>query len=115
MVALLPTRIPQFATAGEQLNPELARIPADERTRHSDIRIANSNWGPYFDEVITHPTRYGLTDTTTPCAELHELTATPPHCSSPETHFFYYNAHPSTAAHRAVGDMLYSEALTKSP
>jgi len=115
MVALLPTKIPAFASAGAQFNPELARIPADARAKHPDIRIANSDWGPYLDEVITHPAKYGLTDTTTPCAGLPALTPTQPHCSSPQTHFYYYTAHPSTAAHRAVGDMLYTEALTKSP
>jgi phospholipase/lecithinase/hemolysin len=115
MVALLPAKIPAFASAGAQLNPELARIPAEELAKHPDIRIALSNWGPFFDEVITHPAQYGLTDTTAPCAGPLSLTAGSPHCPSPETHFFYYNSHPSTAAHRAVGDMLYHEALTKAP
>jgi phospholipase/lecithinase/hemolysin len=111
-VALLPTQIPAFASAGTQFNPDLAAIPADERARHSDIRIANSNWGPFFDEVITHPTTYGITDTTTPCAGLPTIGSIAPHCATPETHFYFYTAHPSTAAHRAVGDMLYKEALT---
>jgi phospholipase/lecithinase/hemolysin len=113
MVALLPTQIPAFATAGLQLNPEIARIPDEERDRHPGIRIALSNWGSFFDEVITQPAKYGLTDTTTPCAP--RATSHPDACSSPATHFYFYEAHPSTAAHKAVGDMLYQEALTKSP
>ena len=56
MVALLPTKIPQFATAGTAFNPELAKIPAEELAKHPDIRIANSNWGLFLDEVITKPT-----------------------------------------------------------
>jgi phospholipase/lecithinase/hemolysin len=115
MVALLPTQIPAFASAGAQFNPDLARIPTEERAKHPDIRIANSDWGLFLDEVITHPAKYGLTDATTACAGIPTLVADAPHCSSPETHFFYYTAHPSTTAHRAVGDMLYTEALTKSP
>jgi cholinesterase len=115
MVALLPTRIPAFATAGIELNPDLAKIPADEVAKHPDIRIANSYWGRYMDEVITNPTKYGLTDTTTPCVAHISLSPSPARCASPATHFFYYEAHPSTAAHRAVGDMLYTEALTKAP
>src|ERR1035438_8036729 len=110
MVALLPTQIPAFASAGTQFNPGIRRIPADERARHPDIRIATSDWGPFFDEVIIHPTKYGLTDTTAPCAGVPSLSANSPHCASPETHFFYFTAHPSTAAHRAVGDLLYKEA-----
>jgi phospholipase/lecithinase/hemolysin len=115
MVALLPTKIPQFATAGLQFNPELAKIPAEELAQHPDIRIANSNWGAFLDEVITNPAKYGITDTTHPCAgrNIHHEDTTP--CAAPETHFFYHEGHPSTAAHRAVGDMLYNEALTKAP
>jgi cholinesterase len=115
MVALLPTQIPAFATAGSQFNPALAQIPTDERAKHPDIRIATSNWGPFFDEVITRPAAYGLTDTTTPCAGLPTLAPNPPHCDSPQNHFYFYTAHPSTAAHRAVGEMLYKEALTAAP
>ena len=114
MVALLPTKIPQFATAGTTFNPELAKIPAEELARHPDIRIANSNWGPFLDEVITNPAKYGITDTTHPCAgrAIHHEDTTP--CPSPDTHFFYHEGHPSTAVHRAVGDMLYTESLTKA-
>jgi phospholipase/lecithinase/hemolysin len=115
MVAILPTRIPQFATAGAAFNPELTKIPAEELAKHPDIRIANSNWGLFFDEVITNPAKYGITDTTHPCAgrAIHHEDTTP--CASPGTHFFYHQGHPSTAAHRAVGDLLYQESLTPAP
>jgi phospholipase/lecithinase/hemolysin len=115
MVALLPTQIPTFATAGAQFNPEIARIPAEERAKHPDIRIALSNWGLFFDQVITRPAQYGLTNTTDACAGLPTLAPNAPHCATPQTYFYYYIAHPSTAAHRAVGELLYQEALTKAP
>ena len=70
MVALLPVKIPAFDTAGIRLNPELAKIPDEERAKHPEIRIANSDWGPFFDRVITHPSDYGITDTTSVCAAL---------------------------------------------
>jgi phospholipase/lecithinase/hemolysin len=115
MVALLPTQIPVFATAGTQFNPELAKIPAEEQAKHPDIHIANSNWGPFFDEVITHPAKYGITNTTTPCSTL----ARPPEkavvCDTPSAYFYFFVAHPSTAAHKAAGDMLYKESLTSAP
>ena len=115
MVALLPTKIPGFDVAGIRLNPELAKIPDEERAKHPDIRIANSDWGPFFDEAITHPEKYGFTDTKTACAK-RTFTAEPVEvCSSPGTHFYFHDAHPSTAAHRVVGDMLYQEAITKAP
>ena len=115
MVALLPTRIPQFATAGTQLNPELAKIPAEELAKHPDIRIANSSWGLFMDEVITNPDKYGITDIKSPCAgrNIHHEDTTP--CAAPDTHFFYHEGHPSAAVHRAVGDMLYTEAVASAP
>jgi cholinesterase len=115
MVAILPTRIPQFAAAGRRANPDLEKIPGEERVKHPDMRIANSQWGPFFDEVITNPAKYGLTDTATPCSD---RPFDPPKittCTNPDAHFFYHEGHPSTAAHRAVGEMLYREAITKAP
>ena len=110
-VALLPTKIPSFATAGERFNPQLALIPGEMRAKHPDLQMTNSHWGLYLDEVITHPDKYGLTDVTSTCAGrvLHNEDPTP--CASPETHFFYHEGHPSTAAHKAVGDLLYDEAM----
>jgi len=115
MVALLPTRIPQFATAGTQFNPELAKIPDEERAKHPDIRIANSNWGLFLDEVITNPAKYGITDTTHPCAGRAFQHQDPTPCTDPAAYFFYHEGHPSTVTHKAVGDMLYQEAITKAP
>jgi cholinesterase len=114
MVALLPAQIPVFATAGTMFNPELAKIPAEELAKHPDIRIANSNWGPFFDEVITHLDKYGLTDATLTCGDRTVRTQNPAACAA-ATHFFYFAAHPSTAAHKAVGEMLYDEAIGKAP
>jgi cholinesterase len=115
MVALLPVKIPAFATAGERFNPELAKIPAEMRARHPDIQIANSNWGPFFDEVIEHPAKYGLTDTTSTCAGRLLRDEDPTPCASPETHFYYHAGHPSTVAHKAVGNLLYQEAIGVTP
>ncbi len=115
MVAILPVKIPSFAAAGRRVNPELGKIPAEERSKHPDIRIASSQWGPFFDEVITNPAKYGLTDAEAPCSDRpfgpQKITT----CTNPGAHFYYHEGHPSTAAHRAVGEMLYREATTKAP
>jgi phospholipase/lecithinase/hemolysin len=113
MVALLPTKM--FEPVGMKINPQLAKIPGDERAKHSDIRIANSNWGPFFDEVITHPAQYGITDTTKECAQRSWNVKPEASCSAPDSYFYYHPDHPSNAAHRAVGDMLYHEAISKAP
>ena len=110
-VALLPTKIPSFATAGERFNPQLALIPAEMLVRHPELQITNSKWGLYFDEVITHPAKYGLNDVSSACAGRVLHNEDPAPCASPETHFFYHEGHPSTAAHKAVGDMLYGEVM----
>jgi phospholipase/lecithinase/hemolysin len=115
MVAILPTKIPQFAAAGKRVNPELEKIPGEEGVKHPDIRIANSQWGSFFDEVITNPAKYGLTDTTTPCSDRPFGPQKIATCTNPDAHFFYHEGHPSTAAHRAVGEMLYHEAISNAP
>jgi phospholipase/lecithinase/hemolysin len=113
-VALLPTKIPSFATAGTRFNPQLSTIPAAVRAKHPGIWIENSNWGGFFDEVITNPGKYGLTNTTDKCAgrALRDEDTTP--CATPATYFFYHEGHPSTAAHKVVGDMLYDEAVKQA-
>jgi phospholipase/lecithinase/hemolysin len=115
MVALLPVKIPQFDVPGTHLNPEIAKIPAEEQARHPGIRIALSDWGPFLDQVITHPAAYGLTNTTDACAGRILKDQNPDPCTDPQTHFFYHEGHPSRAAHQAVGDLLFHEALTKAP
>jgi cholinesterase len=115
MVAILPTKIPGFAAAGKRINPELEKIPDEERAKHEDIRIANSQWGAFYDEVITNSAKYGITDTTNPCADRAFGQLLVNACPNPDAHFYYHSGHPSTAAHRAVGDLLYQEAITKAP
>ena len=111
MVALLPTKIPSFASAGVRFNPQLATIPVEMRAKHADIEISNRHWGMFFDEVMDHPAKYGITDTTDACAGRVLFKQDPTPCDSPEAHYFYHSGHPSTAVHKAVGEMLYEEAV----
>ncbi|GAC1428349.1 MAG: hypothetical protein NVSMB62_26210 [Acidobacteriaceae bacterium] len=115
MVALLPVKIEAFDAVGIRLNPEITKIPEEVRTKHPDIRIALSAWGPAFDQVITHPAQYGLTDTDAPCAGRQLKDEDPDPCPHPETHFYYHAGHPSAAAHKAAGDLLFQEAITIAP
>ena len=110
MVALLPTKIPAFATAGTRFNPQLAKIPTEMKAKYPDIEIANSDWGPYFDEVMRNPGKYGITDTSNACAGRVLKNEDPTPCASPATHYYYHEAHPSTTVHKAVGEMLCREA-----
>jgi phospholipase/lecithinase/hemolysin len=102
-VAILPEKIPGFDRTAMRLNPALTEIPAAMRGNLAGAQIETSHWGAFYDAVMMNAAKYGLTDTTNPCA------AGRPPCASPETHFYYYPGHPSTAVSKVVGDMLFDE------
>jgi phospholipase/lecithinase/hemolysin len=111
-VALLTEKIPGFGKQGLRLNASLSRIPDDLKTELPDAKVYVSRWGLFFDEVLTNPAKYGLTNTTDACAGKSLGNDKP--CDTPEKYFFYFGGHPSTVAHKAVGDMLYQEAVEKA-
>jgi phospholipase/lecithinase/hemolysin len=108
-VALMPKKIPGFGVMGERLNDAIEKIPAEVKAKHPDADIRVSRWGLYFDEVLEHPANYGLTNTTDQCAGRTLRGEDPKPCATPGTYFYYHAAHPSTATHQAVGEMLYRE------
>lgn len=108
-VALLPTAIPNFSAIGKRLNPELARIPKELSRELPGAQIKLSQWGPFFDEVMQHPTQYGIANTMLACAGREIFHEDAPPCAAPQTYFYYHKGHPSTAVHQAVGNMLYKE------
>ena len=109
MVALLPEAIPDFTDVSTRLNPAIAKIPAELNAKLPGAHVNLSHWGPFYDEVMHNAAKYGITDTTHPCAgrALFHQDTTP--CASPSTHFYYHKGHPSTATHKIVGGMLYKE------
>jgi cholinesterase len=111
-VALLPTAIPTFSDVGLRLDPELRRIPGEMRAELGDAQIAMSDWGPFFDEVMRNPSRYGIENTTDKCAgrAIFDEDTTP--CSRPAAFYYYHAGHPSTAVHNVVGDKLFEEVTT---
>ena len=111
-LALLPTMIPAFSAVGTRLNPAYQSLLPQLQTMFPDAKISLSNWGPDFDQVITHPATYGLTNTTDQCAGREIFGEYGAPCATPSTYFYYHGAHPSTAVHNIVGDMLYQDILT---
>lgn len=109
MVSLLPTSIPEFTGVSTRLNPALAGIPAELNAQLSGARVSLSHWGPFYDEVMHHGAKYGITDTQHDCAGRALFHQDPTPCASPSTHFYYHHGHPSTATHQIVGGMLYKE------
>ena len=115
MVALLPTKIPQFADVGLRLNPALAQIPADLAPSLPGAHIAISHWGAFYDDVITSPQAYGITNTHDRCAGRAVFGEDTTPCATPDSYFFYHEGHPSTAVHRAVGLRLVSDVKAAFP
>jgi hypothetical protein len=113
-MALLPTKIPQFAAVGLRLNPAYEQfVPQEATTTGLDLWL--NHWGPAFDEVMEHPSAYGIVNTTSACAgrAIFDQDATP--AGDPATFFFYHDGHPSTAVHRIVGRKLFEEIAARRP
>lgn len=109
MVALLPKLIPEFSATAARLDPAIARIPGELNKQLRGAHVNLSHWGRFYDDILRDPSRYGITDTEHACAgrAIFHQGGTP--CASPDTHFYYHQAHPSTATHKIVGGMLYRE------
>ena len=112
-VALLPTKIPAFAEIGLRLNPALATIPDNVHLDGATVQL--SHWGDYFDQVMTEPARYGITNTTDFCAGRVLFDQDPKPKGNPDAYYYYHEDHPSTAVHRAVGRALSDEIRHVAP
>jgi hypothetical protein len=112
-MALLPTKIPQFAAVGLRLNPAYEQFVREEAAAGLDLWP--NHWGAAFDEVMEHPAAHGIVNTTSACAgrAIFDQDATP--VGDPATYFFYHDGHPSTAVHRIVGKKLFEEILARRP
>jgi phospholipase/lecithinase/hemolysin len=110
-LALLPTQIPAFSEVGMRLNPVYQTLAPQLQASlpGSDVRL--SGWGSFYDAILSDPAKYGFTNTTDKCAgrALFNEDITP--CATPDTYFYYHEAHPSTAAHRVVGELLAGEVM----
>ena len=115
LVALLPTKIPDFAEMGVRLNPALVRIPKDLEPSLKDVRIRTSRWGEYLDQVMERAAEYGITNTTDQCAgrAIFGEDSTP--CATPDAFFYFHSGHPSTAVHRIVARGLEREVAQLFP
>jgi cholinesterase len=112
LIALLPTAIPAFSQVGKRLDPALASIPSEMAAELPEASFGLSQWGPFFDEVMHNPAKYGIENTTDACAgrAIFDQDTTP--CSMPASYFYYHSGHPSTAVHKIVGEKLYEEVLS---
>jgi cholinesterase len=113
-IALLPTKIPQFAGVGLRLNPAYAQfVRAEAGAAGLDLWL--NHWGAAFDEVLEHPAAHGIVNTTSACAGRAILDQDSTPVGDPATYFFYHEGHPSTAVHRIVGKKLFEEIAARPP
>ena len=112
-IALLPTKIPQFAAVGIRLNPAYEQFVREEAASGLDLWL--NHWGAAFDEVMEHPAAYGIINTTGACAGRAIFDQDPTPVGDPATYFFYHEGHPSTAVHRIVGKKLFEEIAARAP
>lgn len=112
-IALLPTKIPQFAAVGLRLNPAYEQFVREEAAAGLDLWL--NHWGGAFDEVMERPEAHGIVNATSACAgrAIFDQDASP--VGDPATFFFYHEGHPSTAVHRIVGKKLFEEIAAHPP
>jgi cholinesterase len=113
-LALLPTKIPQFAAVGLRLNPGYEQFVRDEASA-AGLDLWLNHWGAAFDEVMEHPAVHGIVNTTSACAGRALFDQDPTPVADPATYFFYHDGHPSTAVHRIVGKKLFEEIAARPP
>jgi len=113
-IALLPTKIPQFAAVGIRLNPAYEQFVREEGNA-TGLDLWLNRWGPAFDDVMDHPATYGIVNTTSACAGRAIFDQDPTPIGDPATFFFYHEGHPSTAVHRIVGKKLFEEISARAP
>jgi cholinesterase len=114
-VGNLPTAIPTFKAVVTRLNPQIEGIPEEEHRLHPDLDVQILNWGKDYAYVFEHAADFGIVNTWDKCAggALFNQDATP--CPAPDTYYFFHDSHPSTAVHRAVGDLLYQQLTQPEP
>jgi lysophospholipase L1-like esterase len=111
-IALLPTKIPQFAAVGLRLNPAYEQLVREEAGA-AGLDLWLNHWGTAFDEVMEHPAAHGIVNTTKACAGRAIFDQDPTPVGDPATYFFYHEGHPSTAVHRIVGRKLFEEIAAR--
>jgi phospholipase/lecithinase/hemolysin len=111
LIALLPTAIPSFSQVGLRLDPALAHIPSEMTAELPEASFGLSQWGPFFDDVMHNPAKFGIENTTDACAGRAIFDQDTTSCAKPESYFYYHSGHPSTAVHKIVGGKLYEEVL----
>ena len=112
-IALLPTKIPQFAAVGLRLNPAYEPFVPEEAADR--LRSVAEPLGRRVRRRDGASGAYGIANTTSACAgrAIFNQDATPRR--RPGDLPLYHDGHPSTAVHRIVGKKLFEEIAAHPP
>ncbi len=99
-IADIPSLVPAFADSAAAVNPAIIALIPQLKAMFPDAVINLSNWGKDYDQILTNPLQYGFTNTNPAGCN---------GCTNPDQYFYYFNSHPSDAAHRIVGTELLAE------
>ena len=98
-IGVVPSLVPAFADSAANVNPVFTSLVPTLQAQYPGATIRLSNWGPDYDNILTHPSAFGLTNTTDACQNFQTKAV----CSTPDQYFYYVIVHPSAATHRIVG------------
>jgi phospholipase/lecithinase/hemolysin len=82
-------------------NQGLRRSLKQLSQRYSDLDIATLDVNTLYREAITNPAAFGFTNVTTTCLSGESG------CSNPAQFLFWDGIHPTTAAHRSIGEAAF--------
>ena len=105
-IALVPSLVPAFADSAANVNPVFSSLVPQLQAQFPGATIRLSNWGPDYDNILSNPSAYGITNTIDSCQSFQTRAV----CATPDQYFYYVIVHPSAASHRIVGAELVAEA-----
>jgi thermolabile hemolysin len=70
--------------------------------QHSDLKIATLDAYALYRSALANPAKYGLTNVTSACLSAGGV------CGSPDRFLFWDGIHPTTAAHRILGEAAFA-------
>lgn len=83
-------------------NQGLRRAVKVLNQQHSGLKIATLDANALYREAITSPAKYGLTNVTSACLSGGGV------CGSPDRFLFWDGIHPTTAAHKILGEAAFA-------
>ena len=94
-----------FSSSADKFDVPYVALVEQLQQAYPDTTFGLSQFGQFFDQIVANPSQYGFTNATDACVNGNQV------CATPDSYFFYYGGHPSTAASRIVGEDLFQESL----